>query len=89
MSLRRVKHTRGTTQIAKDYFATSSKSNNFYALTQHTRETPTGWCTVGVSGSEGMGTSATLYRVPTIPDSLKNLLQLPSSSTPFSNTYGI
>ena len=42
MFLRRVKQTRGTTQIAKAHFATSSKSNNFYAFTQHTRETPTG-----------------------------------------------
>ena len=40
--LRRVKQTRGTTQIAKIDFATSSKSGNFYALTQHARETSTG-----------------------------------------------
>lgn len=47
--------------------ATSLKSNNFYALTQHTREALLGVDSFGDSGSEGMGNPQSFTGIPPSP----------------------
>lgn len=59
----------------------SSKSINFYALTQHSREVSTGCLNLSGFQLRSDKNSTVLYRDRTIPGSLINSLQVPSSST--------
>ena len=61
----------------------SSKSVNLYALTQHSRETSTG-CYLSGFRLRSDKKSTVLYRDRTIPGSLINSLQVPSSSMPLN-----
>ena len=83
-TLRRVVITRGTTKIADIKICRSSKSVNFYALTQHSREASTGCLNLSGFRLRSDKKSAVLYRDRTIPGSLVNSLQVPSSSTPLN-----
>ena len=70
-----ISHSRYHSNCGYKHSATSSKSDNFYALTQHTRETPTG-CILPCGKSlwgfrlRRDKKSTVIYRDRTVPDSL-------------------
>ena len=87
--LRRVKQTRGTTQIAKFLFRHLFEVQQL--LCTDVAYTGNAYWVIDLWGFRLRrdGNSTVLYRAHTTPDSLENSLRIPSSSTPLRIAYWI
>ena len=85
--LRRVKQTRGTTQIAKILFRHLFEVQQL--LCTDVAYTGNAYWVIDLWGFRLRrdGNSTVLYRAHTTPDSLENSLRIPSSSTPLRIAY--